>query len=153
MGADNSGERWKQALLDFTYRNVCFNLKQLIEVLHCDLQVTIHEGLVKVQADILEAITNFVNNFHIKVTTLSAPQVHALLDYMPARHAGSHFFLAAVWWATTLMRPESFLQKNGPTQLLQPFFDRLPDHQTDIERGSTCSTQLKIKVDHFSKVL
>ena len=50
------------------------------------------------------------------------------------------------------MRPESFLQ-NGPTQLLQSFFDRLPDHQTDIERGSTHPTQLEIEVDHFSKVL
>ena len=138
--------------MDFTYRNVCFDLKQLIEVLRCDLQVTIHEGLVEVQADILKAIANFIDNFHIKVTTLSAPQVHALLDDMHARRAGSHSFLAAVWWGTALMRPESFLQ-NGPTQLLQSFFDRLPDHQTDIERGSTHPTQLDIEVDHFSKVL
>ena len=50
------------------------------------------------------------------------------------------------------MRPESFLQ-NGPTQLFQSFFDRLPDHQTNIERGSSHPTQLEIKVDHFSKVL
>ena len=50
------------------------------------------------------------------------------------------------------MRPESFLQ-NGPTQLLQSFFDRLPDHQTDIKRGSTHPTHFKIEVDHFSKVL
>ena len=40
VGADNSGERWRQALLGFSYHNVCFDLKQLIEVLHCDLQVT-----------------------------------------------------------------------------------------------------------------
>ena len=33
------------------------------------------------------------------------------------------------------------------------FFDRLPDHQTDIERGSTHPTQLEMEVDHFSKVL
>ena len=137
--------------MDFAYHDVGFNPKQLIEVLHCDLQVTIHEGLVKVQTDILKAIANFINNFHIKVTTLSAPQVHALLDHMPARCAGSHSFLA-VWWGTTLMRPESFLW-NGPTQLLQSFFNRLPDHQTDIKRGSTHPTQLEIEVDHFSKVL
>ena len=55
----------------------------------------------EVQADILKAIANFVNNFHIKVTTLSAPQVHALLD-----HAGSHSFLVAVWWGTTLTKPK-----------------------------------------------
>ena len=138
--------------MDFAYHNICFNLKQLIEVLHCDLQVTIHERLVKVQADILKATANFVDNFHIEVTTLSAPQVHALLDHMHARCAGSHSFLAAVQQGITLTRPESFLQ-NGPTQLLQSFFDRLPDHQTDIERGSTHPTQLEIKVDLFSKVL
>ena len=114
--------------------------------------MTIHEGLVKVQADILKAIANFINNFHIEVTTLSAPQVHALLDHMHARCAGSHSFLAAVQWGTTLMRPESFL-RNGPTQLLQSFFNRLPDHQTDIDRGSTHPTQLEIEVDHFCKVL
>ena len=152
MGADNLGERWRQALLDFAYGNIGFILKQLIAVLCCDLQVTIHEGLVEVQADIFKAIASFIDNFHIEVTTLSAPQVHALLDYMHARCAGSHSFLAAVWWGTTLMRPESFLQ-NSPTQLLQSFFDRLPDHQTDIERGSTHPTQLEIEVDLYSKVL
>ena len=86
------------------------------------------------------------------MTNLSAPQVHALLDHMHARHAGSHSFLAAIRQGTTLTRPESFLQR-GPTQLLQFFFDRLPDHQTDIERGSTHPTQLESEVDHFSKAL
>ena len=138
--------------MDFSYRNICFDLKQLIKVLCCDLQVTIHKGLVEVQADILKAIANFVDNFHIDVTTLSAPQVCALLDHMLARHAGSHSFLAAIWQGTTLDRPESFLQ-NGPTQLLQSFFDRLPDHQTDIKRGSTHPTHLESEVDHFSKAL
>ena len=114
--------------------------------------MTIHKGLVKVQADILKATANFVNNFHIEVTTLSAPQVHALLNHMHGRDAGSHSFLAAIWWGTTLTRPKSFLW-NGPTQLLQSFFDRLPDHQTDIKSGSTCTTQLESEVDHFSKVL
>ena len=152
LGADNPGERWRQALLDFAYHNVGFDLKQLIEVLHCDMQVTIHKGLVKVQDDILEAIANFIDNFYIIMTTLSAPRVCALLDHMHARYAGSHSFLAAVWQGTTFMRPESFLQ-NGPTQLLQFFFDRLPNHKTDIERGSTHPTQLEMEVDHFSQVL
>ena len=138
--------------MDLSYCSVCFNLKQLIEVLHCDLQVTILEGLVEVQADILKTIANFIDNFHIEVTTLSAPQVHALLDHMHARCAGSHSFLAAIWWGTTLTRPESFLQ-NSPTQLLQSFFDRLPDHQTDIERGSTHPTKMESEVNLFSKVL
>ena len=116
--------------------------------------MTIHKGLVEVQDDILKAIANFINNFHIVVTTLSAPQVCALLDHMHARHAGSHSFLAAVQHGTTLMRPESFLW-NGPTQLLQSqtIPDRLPDHQTDIEKGYTHPTQMEMEVDHFSKVL
>ena len=149
---DNPGERWRSALLDFTYCNASFDLKQFTEVLCCDLQVTIHKGLVEIQDGILKAIANFTDTFHITVTTLSAPQVHALLDHMHARCAGSHSFLAAVQCGTTLTRPESFLW-NGPMQLLQSFFDRLPDHQTDIERGSTHPTQIDMEVDHFSKVL
>ena len=149
---DNPGERWRQALLDFTYQNVGFDLKQLIRVLCCDLQVAIHKGLVEVQDDLLEAIANFTDNFHITRTMLSAPQVHALMDHMCARHAGSHFFLAAVRCGTTLMRTESFL-KNGPTKLLQSFFHSLPDHQVDIERGSTHPKDLEMEVNHFSRVL
>ena len=145
-------ERWRWALLDFTYWNIGFDLKQLIKVLHCDLQVEIHEGLVEAQDDILEAIANFANNFHITVTTLSAPGMHALLDHMHARHAGSHSFLAAVRHSTTLTRMESFLG-NGPTKLLQSFFNWLPDHQIDIERGSTHPTELEMEVSHFSKGL
>ena len=114
--------------------------------------MTIHEGLVKVQDDILEAIANFIYNFHIVVKTLSAPQVCTLLNHMDARCAGSHSFMAAVLQGTTLMRPKPFLW-NGPTHLLQSFFNRLPDHQTDIERGFTHPTQLEMEVDHFSKVL
>ena len=114
--------------------------------------MTIHEGFVKIQDDILKAIANFINNFHIIVATLSAPEVFALLDHMCARCAGSHSFLAAVQCGTTLIRPKSLLQ-NGPIQLLQSFFDRLPDHQTDIERGSTHPIQMEMEVDHFSKVL
>ena len=93
LGADNLGERWKRALLDFSSGTLA---SKFIEVLHCDLQVTIHQGLVEAQADILEAIASFIDHFHIKVTTLSAPQVHALLDHMCARHAGSHSFLASI---------------------------------------------------------
>ena len=113
--------------------NVSFDLKQHIRVLCCDLQVVIHKGLTEVQDDILETIASFT------ITMLSAPQVHALLDHMHARHAGSHSFLAAVQCGTTLMRMESFL-KNGPAKLLQSFFNRLPDHQINIERGSTHPT-------------
>ena len=96
--------------MDFSYCSVCFDLKQLIEVLRCSFQVTIHEGLVEVQADILKAIANFIDNFHIEVTTLSAPQVHALLDHMCARCAGSHSFLAAIQQGMTLTRPVFFVE-------------------------------------------
>ena len=139
-------------LLDFSYQNVCFDLKQLIGVLHCDLQVAIHEGLIKVQDDLLEVIANFADNFHITVTMLSAPQACALLDHMCARCASSHSFLAAIRHSTTLIRTESFL-KNSPTKLLESFFDRLPDHQIDIERGSAHSMDLEMEVNHFSRVL
>ena len=47
---------------------------------------------------------------------------------------------------------ESFL-KNGPTKLLQSFFDRLPDHQIHIERGSAHPTDLEMEVNHFSRIL
>ena len=114
--------------------------------------MAIHEGLVEVQDDILEAIANFTHNFHITITMLFAPQVHALLDHMHARHAGSHSFLGVVRHGMTLMRTKSFLE-NGPTELLQSFFERLPDHQIDIERGFTHPTDLEVEVNHFSRVL
>ena len=139
-------------MLDFAYRNISLNIKQLIRVLCCDLQVAIHEGLAKVQDDILEAIANFTDNFHITVTMLSVPQMCALMDHLHARHASSHFLLAAVRHGTTLMRTESFLE-NGPAKLLQSFFNRLPDHQINIERDSTHPTDLKMEVNHFSRVL
>ena len=44
---------------------------------------------------------------------------------------------------------KSFLQKD-PTQLLESFFNRLPDHQTGINRGSTCPTQLEREVNQIS---
>ena len=84
--------------------------------------------------------------------TLSVPQVHALLDHICTRCAGSHSFLSAVKHGTTLTRTESFLE-TGPAKLLQSFFNRLPDHQIDIERGSTHPTDLETEVSHFSKML
>ena len=90
--------------------------------------------------------------FHTTVTMLSAPLVNALLDHMCARHAGSHSFLAAGRCGTTLMSMESFLE-NGPAKLLQSFFDRLPDHHIDIERGSTHQTNLEMEVNHLSRML
>ena len=114
--------------------------------------MAIHEGLAKVQGDILEAIVNFTDNFQITVITVSAPQVHVLMYHICTRCAGSHSFLAAVRCGTTLTRTESFL-KNSPAKLLQSFFYRLPDHQIDIERGSTHPTNLEMEVNHFSRVL
>ena len=114
--------------------------------------MTIHQGLVEAQADILKVIASFINNFHIKVTTLSAPQVHALLDHMHARCAGSHSFLTAIRRGTTSARPESFLGRD-PTHLLQSFLNRLPAHQADINRGLTHPTQLESEVNQISQAL
>ena len=86
------------------------------------------------------------------MTILFTPQVHALLDHMHARHAGSHSFLTAIRRGITSARPESFLER-GPTHLLKSFLNRLPDHQADIDRGSTHSTQLESEVDQISQAL
>ena len=137
--------------MDFSYHNVSFDLKQLIKILCCDLQVTIHEGLVEVQADILNAIAKFVDNFHIEVTTLSAPQVCALLNHMCARDAGSQLFLGC-----NQVRDNTYQARVFPVEWSYPValvLDRLPDHQTDIKRGSTHPTQMESEVDHFSRVL
>ena len=141
---DRNGQPWGKVEANATrllLSNVCFNLKQLIGVLRCDLQVAIHEGLIEVQDDLLEVIANFMDNFLITVTMLSAPQVHALLDHMCARHAGSHSFLAAIRRGTTLH-----------THSLT-FFNRLPDHQINIERGSTHPMDVEMEVSHFSRIL
>ena len=41
----------------------------------------------------------------------------------------------------------------GPTHSLQSFFNRLPDHQIGIDRGSTHPTQLESEVDQISQAL
>ena len=33
----SEGQRWHQAFMDFAYRNITFDMKQLVEVLQCDL--------------------------------------------------------------------------------------------------------------------
>ena len=71
---------------------------------------------------------------------------------MRARCAGIHSFLTAIRRGTSSARPESFLRR-GPTALLQSFLNRLPDHQADIDRGSTCPTELKNEVDQISQAL
>ena len=43
--------------------------------------------------------------------------------------------------------------ERGHTHLLQSFFDRLSDHQTGIDRGSTRPTQLDREVDQISQAI
>ena len=43
--------------------------------------------------------------------------------------------------------------ERGPTQLLQSFYDRLPDHQAGTDRGSTHPTQLEREVNQISQAL
>ena len=45
------------------------------------------------------------------------------------------------------------LLERGPAHLLQSFFDRLPDHQAGINRGSTRPTQLENEVYQISQAL
>ena len=71
--------------MDFAYRNVTYDVKQLVKVLHCDLQVTIHEGLMETQTELLETVGSFVDHFQSEMATLSTPQMHALLDYLCTR--------------------------------------------------------------------
>ena len=90
------GQRWQQALMDFTYQNVTFDMKQLVEVLRCDLQVTINEGLMETQMELLETISSFVDHFRSEMTTLSLPEMHALLNHLCTRHGGGQALLDAI---------------------------------------------------------
>ena len=107
---------------------------------------------MEAEADILEAIAGFIDNCHVEVTTLLAPQVHALLDHMHAHWAGSNSFLDAVKQGTSAVRPESYLS-GGPYQLLQSFFNGLPDSQAHLTRGSRQPTELEEVVITFKAAL
>ena len=75
-------------------------MKQLVEVLQCDLQVTINEGLMETQMELLETIGSFVDHFQSEMTILF-PQVHALLDHLQARCSGIQALLDAIWRGKT----------------------------------------------------
>ena len=117
--------------MDFTYQNITFDVNQLVKILRCDLQVTIHEGLMETQMDLLEVIGGFIDQFQTEMATLSPPQMHALLDHLHTRWCGGQALLDAICWGEMSTRPESFLQ-NGPSQLLLNFYSSLPDHQINI---------------------
>ena len=87
--------------MDFTYRNIKFDINQLVKILCCDLQVTIHEGLLEIQMDLLEAIGSFIDQFQTKMATLSL-------------WGGGQAFLEAIHWGKISTQPESFLQ-DGPS--------------------------------------
>ena len=127
-------------------------MKQLVEVLWCDLQVTINEGLMEIQMEVLKTIGSFVDHLQSEMTTLSPSQMHSLLDHLWTRHGGSQALLDAIRRGETSTQPESFLQ-NGPSQLLQDFFDSLPNHQIDIQKDSTALSHLEIKVDNTAITL
>ena len=88
IGSDTPGERWKRVLMDFAFCNITFDMKQLIEVLSCDLQVTTQEGLMETQTELLETVASFVDHFQMEMVTLSPPQMHAPLDHLHTRWAG-----------------------------------------------------------------
>ena len=86
------------------------------------------------------------------MTTLSPPQMHALLDHLQTRHGGGQALLDAIRRGETSTRPESFLQ-NGPFQLLKDFFNSLPDHQIDIQKGSTALSCFEMEIDNAAVIL
>ena len=77
-------------------------MKQLIEVLRCDLQVTIQEGLMETQTELLETVVSCVNHFQTEMVTLSPPQMHALHDHLYTRQAGVQALLDAIHQGNTL---------------------------------------------------
>ena len=82
--------------MDFTYRNVTCDVKQLVEVLHCDLQVMIHEGLMETQTELLETIGGFVDHFQMEMATLSPPKMHVLLNHLCTRWGGGQALINAI---------------------------------------------------------
>ena len=119
-------------------------MKQLIDVLRCDLQVTIQEDLMETWTELLETVASFINHFQTEMVTLFPPQIHALLDHLHTRRAGGQVLLDAIHQGNVSTRAESFLDK-GPSHLLQSFFDALPDHQVTIKKGSTVQPNWKSK--------
>ena len=107
---------------------------------------------MEIQMELLETISSFVDYFQSEMTTLSPPQVHALLDHLWARCGGGQTLLDAIRRGETSTRPESFLQ-NAPSQLRQDFFDSLPDHQINIQKGLTALSCFEIKVDNTAVIL
>ena len=101
---------------------------------------------------LFETIGGFVDHLQSEKTTLSPPQMHALLDHLQTRHGGSQALLDAILRGETSTQPESFLQ-NGPSQLLQDFYDSLPDHQISIQKGSTSLSSFEIEVDNAAVAL
>ena len=148
----SEGQRWCQALMGFAYRNVTHDVKQLVEVLHCDLQVAIHKGLMETQRELLETVGSFVDHFQSEMATLSPLQMHALLNHLRTRWDGGQALLDAIHQGETSTRPESFLQ-NGPSQLLLDFYSALPDHQINIQWESTALFHFEIEVDNTATVL
>ena len=138
--------------MDFAYRNVTYDMKQLVEVLWCDVQVTIHEGVMKTQTELLETVGGFVDHFQSEMATLSPPQMHTLLDHLWTRCGGGQAFLGAIWRGETSTRPESFLQ-SGPSQLCLDFYIALSDHKSNIQKDLTTLSHYKIEVDNAAMAL
>ena len=58
--------------MDIPFCNITFDMKQLIEVLRCDLQVTIQEGLMETQTELLKTVASFVDHFQMEMVTFSS---------------------------------------------------------------------------------
>ena len=82
--------------MDFAFCNITFNLKQLVEVLRCDLQVTIQEGLMETQTELLKGVASFIDHFQMEMVTHSLPQMHALLEHLCTRWTDGQALLDAI---------------------------------------------------------
>ena len=83
--SDTPDERWRRALMDFAFHNITFDMKQLIEVLRCDLLVAIQEGLMETQTELLETVVCFVDHFQMEMGTLLHGSMHYLTIFTPDR--------------------------------------------------------------------
>ena len=107
---------------------------------------------METQTELLKTIAGFIDHFQMEMITLSPPEMHTLLDHLCTRWAGGQVLLDAIRCGNTSTQPESFLDK-GPSNLLQCFFNSLPDHQVDIKRGSTALTQIEVEVNSTAATL
>ena len=95
---------------------------------------------METQMELLETIGGFVGHFQSEMTTLSPPQMHALLDHLWTRHGGGQALLDAIQRGETSTRPELALPSYSKTSLIPYWITR-----STFERGQQLHPTLKSK--------